>query len=92
MKRHTMEFLREKLTCASEQARWRGISRSPCAEFAVHKFFTDEGSFNAHASSRVAMPKGQARCSVTTLDLNNVPKAEDGSVDFAEDFLERLQT
>ena len=23
---------------------------------------------------------------VTTLDLNNVPKAEDGSVDFAEDF------
>jgi asparaginyl-tRNA synthetase len=54
----------------------------------VHKFFTDEGFFQIHTpiiTGSDAEGAGEM-FQVTTLDLNNLPKAEDGSVDFAEDF------
>ena len=56
--------------------------------FAVHRFFTDEGFFQMHTpiiTGSDAEGAGEM-FQVTTLDLNNVPKAEDGSVDFVEDF------
>ena len=89
MKRHTMEFLREKAHLRFRTSTFGAVFRVRHAlNFAVHKFFTDEGFFQIHTpiiTGSDAEGAGEM-FQVTTLDLNNVPKAEDGSVDFAEDF------
>ncbi|RPG88069.1 MAG: asparagine--tRNA ligase, partial [Crocinitomicaceae bacterium TMED209] len=89
MKRHTMEFLREKAHLRFRTSTFGAVFRVRHAlNFAVHKFFTDEGFFQMHTpiiTGSDAEGAGEM-FQVTTLDLNNVPKAEDGSVDFAEDF------
>ena len=89
MKRHTMEFLREKAHLRFRTSTFGAVFRVRHAlNFAVHKFFTDEGFFQMHSpiiTGSDAEGAGEM-FQVTTLDLNNVPKAEDGSVDFAEDF------
>ena len=89
MKRHTMEFLREKAHLRFRTCTFGAVFRVRHAlNFAVHKFFTDEGFFQMHTpiiTGSDAEGAGEM-FQVTTLDLNNVPKADDGSVDFAEDF------
>ena len=89
MKRHTMEFLREKAHLRFRTSTFGAVFRVRHAlNFAVHKFFTDEGFFQMHTpiiTGSDAEGAGEM-FQVTTLDLNNVPKAEDGSVDFAKDF------
>ena len=89
MKRHTMEFLREKAHLRFRTSTFGAVFRVRHAlNFAVHRFFTDEGFFQMHTpiiTGSDAEGAGEM-FQVTTLDLNNVPKAEDGSVDFAEDF------
>ena len=89
MKRHTMEFLREKAHLRFRTSTFGAVFRVRHAlNYAVHKFFTDEGFFQMHTpiiTGSDAEGAGEM-FQVTTLDLNNVPKAEDGSVDFAEDF------
>jgi len=89
MKRHTMEFLREKAHLRFRTSTFGAVFRVRHAlNFAVHKFFTDQGFFQMHTpiiTGSDAEGAGEM-FQVTTLDLNNVPKAEDGSVDFAEDF------
>ncbi len=89
MKRHTMEFLREKAHLRFRTSTFGAVFRVRHAlNFAVHRFFTDEGFFQMHTpiiTGSDAEGAGEM-FQVTTLDLNNVPKAEDGSVDFVEDF------
>lgn len=56
--------------------------------FAVHKFFNDRGFFNVHTpiiTGSDAEGAGEM-FRVTTLDLHNLPKTEEGKIDFAEDF------
>jgi len=89
MKRHTMEFLREKAHLRFRTSTFGAVFRvRHTLNFAVHRFFTDEGFFQMHTpiiTGSDAEGAGEM-FQVTTLDLNNVPKAEDGSVDFVEDF------
>jgi len=89
MKRHTMEFLREKAHLRFRTSTFGAVFRVRHAlNFAVHKFFTDRGFFQMHTpiiTGSDAEGAGEM-FQVTTLDLNNVPKTESNEVDFAEDF------
>ncbi|MBT7035519.1 MAG: asparagine--tRNA ligase, partial [Lentimicrobiaceae bacterium] len=56
--------------------------------FAIHKFFNDRGFYNIHSpiiTGSDAEGAGEM-FQVTTLPLDNVPKNEDGEVDFGNDF------
>lgn len=89
MKRHTMEFLREKAHLRFRTSTFGAVFRVRHAlNFAVHKFFTDQGFFQMHTpiiTGSDAEGAGEM-FQVTTLDLDNVPKKDDGTVDFARDF------
>jgi asparaginyl-tRNA synthetase len=89
MKRHTMEFLREKAHLRFRTSTFGAVFRVRHAlNFAVHKFFTDRGFFQMHTpiiTGSDAEGAGEM-FQVTTLDLNNVPKTDSNEVDFSEDF------
>jgi asparaginyl-tRNA synthetase len=89
MKRHTMEFLREKAHLRFRTSTFGAVFRVRHAlNFAVHKFFTDQGFFQMHTpiiTGSDAEGAGEM-FQVTTLDLDNVPKTDNGAVDFAQDF------
>lgn len=89
MKRHTMEFLREKAHLRFRTSTFGAVFRVRHAlNFAVHKFFTDRGFFQMHTpiiTGSDAEGAGEM-FQVTTLDLNNVPKTDSNEVDFTEDF------
>ena len=56
--------------------------------FVIHKFFNDNGFYNIHSpiiSGSDAEGAGEM-FQVTTLDMDNIPKSEDGKVDFSKDF------
>ena len=56
--------------------------------FAIHKFFNERGFYYFHTPLITASDceGAGAMFQVTTLDLNNLPKNEDGSVDYSKDF------
>ncbi|MDA1336814.1 MAG: asparagine--tRNA ligase [Bacteroidetes bacterium] len=89
MKRHTMEFLREKAHLRFRTSTFGAVFRVRHAlNFAVHRFFTEQGFFQMHTpiiTGSDAEGAGEM-FQVTTLDLNDVPKNAEGHVDFAEDF------
>ena len=61
------------------------------AAYAIHKFFTEQGFVYAHTpliSCSDCEGAGEM-FKVTTLDLENVPKTDDGNVDYAEDFFKK---
>ena len=88
-KRHSMEFLR---TIAHLRPRTNTFSaafrvRSQCA-FAIHRFFNERGFVYAHTpliTSSDCEGAGEM-FHVTTLDIGDPPRTEDGSVDFSKDF------
>ena len=88
-KRHSLEYLR---TIAHLRPRTNTFSavfriRSEAA-YAIHKFFIDQGFVYAHTpliSCSDCEGAGEM-FRVTTLDLDNVPRTEDGAVDYKEDF------
>ena len=88
-KRHSVEFLRE---IAHLRPRTNLISatmrvRSKAA-FALHSFFNDNGFVYVHTPLITASDcEGAGEMfRVTTLDMDNVPKASDGKVDYGKDF------
>ena len=56
--------------------------------YAIHKYFNDRGFFylNTPLITGSDCEGAGAMFQVTTLDLNQVPKTEDGAVDYREDF------
>ncbi|MEG1932686.1 MAG: amino acid--tRNA ligase-related protein, partial [Pygmaiobacter sp.] len=91
-KRHTVEFLR---TMPHLRARTNTFAAAfrvrSVAAFALHKFFNENGFVYAHTPLITGSDcEGAGEMfRVTTLDLNNLPKTEDGKVDFTEDFFGR---
>lgn len=88
-KQHTMEFLR---TIAHLRPRTNTLSavyrvRSVCAQ-AIHKFFHDQGFVYVHTPLITASDcEGAGEMfQVTTLDMTNPPKSEDGKIDYSQDF------
>lgn len=88
-KKHSMEFLRENAHLRVRTNTFSAVMRLRSAlSFAIHKYFTENGFYNFHApiiTGSDAEGAGEM-FSVTTLDPENLPKAEDGSVDVSRDF------
>jgi asparaginyl-tRNA synthetase len=88
-KKHSLEFLREIAHMRVRTNTFSAIYRVRHAMiFAVHKFFTEKGFVNVHTpiiTGSDAEGAGEM-FAVTNLDLNNIPKNEEGKVDFKEDF------
>ena len=91
-KRHTIEFLRTmphlrpRTNTLSAVFRVRSV-----AAFAIHRFFQENGFVYAHTPLLTGSDcEGAGEMfRVTTLDLDNVPKDENGAVDFKQDFFGR---
>ncbi|NLN30561.1 MAG: asparagine--tRNA ligase [Bacteroidales bacterium] len=88
-KGHTMEFLREIAHLRPRTNTFGAVFRIRHAlAYAIHKYFNDKGFCYLHTpiiTSSDAEGAGEM-FQVTTLDLGNVPRKEDGSVDFSRDF------
>ena len=88
-KRHSLEFLREIAHLRVRTNTFSAIYRIRHAMiFAVHKFFTEKGFYNVHTpiiTGSDAEGAGEM-FQVTNLDLNNLPKDDDGHINYKEDF------
>lgn len=88
-KKHSLEFLREIAHLRSRTNTFGAVMRIRHAmAFAVHQFFNDRGFAYVHTpviTGSDAEGAG-AMFKVTTLDLNNPPRTEEGHVDYREDF------
>ena len=88
-KRHTVEYLR---TIAHLRPRSNLFSAAfrvrSVAAYAIHKFFQDRNFVYAHSPIITGSDcEGAGEMfRITTLDLNNVPKTEDGKIDYSQDF------
>jgi asparaginyl-tRNA synthetase len=88
-KGHSMEFLREIAHLRPRTNYFGCVLRLRHAmAFAIHKFFNDKGFFYLHTPLITASDAEGAgeMFNVTTFDLNNIPRTEDGQVDFKKDF------
>ncbi len=88
-KGHTLEFLREKAHLRPRTATFGAILRVRSAlAFAIHKFFIEKGFFylNTPLITASDCEGAGAMFQVTTLPLDNLPKTEDGKVDYSKDF------
>ena len=88
-KKHSLEFLREIAHLRPRTNTFGAVLRiRHHLAFAIHKYFNDKGYFYLHApiiTGSDAEGAGEM-FKVTTLDLNNPPKTEDGSINYKEDF------
>ncbi len=91
-KKHSLEFLREIAHLRMRTSTFSAIFRIRHAmTFAVHKFFNDKGFVNLHTpiiTGSDAEGAGEM-FRVTALDLDNLPRTEDGKIDYKEDFFEK---
>lgn len=88
-KGHSMEFLREIAHLRPRTNTFGAVLRIRHAmAFAIHKFFNDKGFCYLHTPLITASDAegAGAMFQVTTLDLQNVPKTENGEVDYSDDF------
>lgn len=88
-KGHSLEFLREIAHLRPRTNTFGAVLRIRHAmAYAIHKFFNDKGFFYFHTPLITASDceGAGAMFQVTTLDLENLPKNEEGKVDYSEDF------
>lgn len=88
-KGHSLEFLREIAYLRPRTNTFGAIFRLRHAmAFAIHKYFNDHGFFYLHTPLITASDcEGAGEMfQVTTMDLNNLPKTEDGNIDYQKDF------
>ena len=81
-KRHSFEYLRTISHLRPRTNTFQAVFRvRSLIAYAIHKFFQEREFVYVHT------PLITGRMfQVTTLDLNNVPKNEDGSIDYSRDF------
>jgi asparaginyl-tRNA synthetase len=88
-KRHSLEFLREQAHLRTRTNTFSAVMRLRSSlSFAIHEYFNKNGFYYMHApiiTGSDAEGAGEM-FQVTTLDLNNVPKNEDGAIDYTKDF------
>ncbi|HHV28300.1 MAG TPA: asparagine--tRNA ligase [Clostridium sp.] len=91
-KRHSFEYLRTIAHLRPRTNTFSAVFRiRSLAAFAIHKFFQERGFVYVHTpiiTGSDAEGAGQM-FRVTTLDMNNPPRNEDGKVDFTKDFFDR---
>jgi len=91
-KKQSLEFLREHAHLRFRTNTFAAVFRVRHAlAFAIHKFFNDRGFYYMHTpiiTSSDAEGAGEM-FRVTTLPLENVPRTENGAIDFDQDFFGR---
>ena len=88
-KRHTVEYLRTIQHLRPRTNLFSAVFRvRSVAAHAIHCFFQDRGFVYVHTPIITASDcEGAGEMfQVTTLDLENVPRTEDGAVDYSKDF------
>ena len=88
-KRHTVEFLREKAHLRARTNLFGAVARvRNTMAYAIHSFFQENGFVYVNTPLITASDCEGAgeQFQVTTLDLDNIPKTEDGKVDYSKDF------
>lgn len=91
-KGHSMEFLREIAHLRPRTNTFGAVLRIRHAmAFAIHKYFNDRGFYYLHTPIITASDAegAGAMFQVTTLNIDNPPRKEDGKVDFSQDFFGR---
>lgn len=88
-KRHTMEFMREIAHLRPRSNTFSAVYRvRSIVAYAIHKFFQEQNFVYVHApliTGSDAEGAGEM-FQVTTLDLDNPPRTEDGKIDYSQDF------
>ena len=88
-KKHSLEFLREIAHLRFRTNTFNAVFKVRHAlAFAIHKFFNDKGFVYMHTpiiTGSDAEGAGEM-FRVTTIDFDNVPRNDDGTVNFKEDF------
>ncbi len=91
-KRHSLEFLRTIAHLRPRTNTFNAVFRvRSVAAYAIHKFFNDRGFVYAHTpliSCSDCEGAGEM-FKVTTLDMNNVPRTDEGDVNYSEDFFQK---
>jgi len=88
-KRHSFEFLRTIPHLRPRTNTFGAVARIRSAmSYAIHKFFQEKGFIYIHTPIITGSDcEGAGEVfKVTSFDLSKIPKKEDGSVDFSEDF------
>ncbi|MBQ2417948.1 MAG: asparagine--tRNA ligase [Alistipes sp.] len=88
-KGHSLEFLRDIAYLRPRTNTFGAVLRIRHAmAYAIHKFFNDKGFYYFHTPLITASDceGAGAMFQVTTMDLNNLPKNEEGGIDYNQDF------
>lgn len=88
-KRHSLEFLRTIAHLRPRSNTFSAVFRvRSLAAYAIHKFFQERGFVYVHSPIITGSDcEGAGEMfRLTTLDLHNLPKTEDGEIDFSQDF------
>ncbi len=91
-KRHSLEFLREVAHLRPRTNTFGAVTRvRDCLSQASHRFFHERGFYWIHTPIITASDAEGAGelFRVSTLDLVNLPRTDDGKVDFGQDFFGR---
>ncbi|MGG7164227.1 asparagine--tRNA ligase [Clostridium ihumii] len=88
-KRHSFEFLRSIAHLRPRSNTFSAVFRvRSLTAFAIHKFFQERGFVYTHTPIITGSDcEGAGEMfRITTMDLDNVPKTEDGAIDYKQDF------
>ena len=91
-KRHSLEYLR---TIAHLRPRTNTFSAAyrvrSAASYAIHKFFQEQGYIYAHTPIITGSDcEGAGEMfTITSFDLENIPRTADGKVDYSQDFFQK---
>ena len=88
-KRHSFEYLRTISHLRPRTNTFQAVFRvRSLIAYAIHKYFQEQGFVYVHTPLITGSDCEGAgeMCQVTTMDLANVPKKDDGTVDFSQDF------
>jgi len=88
-KRHSMEFLREIAHLRPRSNTFSAVFRvRSLVAYAIHKFFQEQDFVYAHTPIVTGSDcEGAGEMfRITTLDLDNLPRDEEGNIDYGKDF------
>lgn len=91
-KRHTFEYLRTITHLRPRTNTFQAVFRvRSVIAYAIHRFFQERGFVYVHTPIITASDcEGAGEMfQVTTLDMANLPKSEDGSIDYTKDFFNK---
>ncbi|MGN1270943.1 MAG: asparagine--tRNA ligase [Clostridia bacterium] len=91
-KRHTFEYLRTVAHLRPRTNTFMAVFRvRSLVAYAIHKFFQEQGFVYVHTPLITGSDcEGAGEMfKVTTMDLDNIPKTEQGKVDYTQDFFSK---